>query len=326
MLVDKLWYKQWVLWPLVPFSTLFSLIVACRRKCYQLGLMARHKPKVPVIVIGNLTVGGTGKTPLVIHIAQLLADQGLKPGILHSGYKGNLSKPTLVHSNSNPSEVGDEALLLARQSHCPVVAYSDRVKGLEFLIEHEKIDIVLCDDGLQHYALKRHIEIAVIDGLRRFGNGYCLPAGPLREPTKRLMEVDLCITNGGTPEANEYAMDYQVAPLYQAINPEEKCDLSSFSGQTVHAVAGIGNPKRFFSLLEQFDIRVIAVPYPDHHAFQSKDIHFDDTLPVFMTEKDFVKCRSFVGPQHWVVPISPQVSQGFDEKLLSLVKEVSNGS
>lgn len=248
MLVDKLWYNQWVLWPLIPFSALFSLIVACRRKCYQLGLLARHKPNVPVIVIGNLTVGGTGKTPLVIHIAHQLSKQGLKVGVLHSGYKGNLSKPTLVRSNSDPSEVGDEALVLAQQLHCPIVAYSDRVKGLKFLMEKEKVDIVLCDDGLQHYALKRHIEIAVIDGARRFGNGYCLPAGPLREPTKRLMEVDLCITNGGIPEANEYTMDYQVAPLYRATNSKEKCDLSRFAGQTVHAVAGIGNPKRFFAL------------------------------------------------------------------------------
>ncbi len=316
-----MWYQKYVvLWPLIPVSVLFSLIVRIRQKLYRYGILPKKRFPVPVIVVGNLTVGGTGKTPLVIHIAELLKQNGFKPGIVSRGYKGKHKGPVSVFKDSDPKMVGDEAVLLAKYLSCPVFIARNRKVALKKLLQMNKVDVVISDDGLQHYALHRNIEIAVLDGQRRFGNGYCLPAGPLREPEERLKRVDLIVNNGGILKEDEYQMEYVPRPLYSALYTMHKQPLDSFKGQVVHAIAGIGNPTRFFQLLVSYGLQIIPHIYPDHHKFSPKDIYFSDNLSVIMTEKDAVKCMQFADTRHWVLPIKASVTPLFDEKLLNLLK------
>lgn len=323
--IDKWWYQDQVkLWPLVPLAWVYEFLMNCRRKLYQCGIFYSKKFPIPVIVVGNITTGGTGKTPLVMHIVELLSKQGWQPGIVTSGYKGNHKKPEEVSKNSNPKLVGDEALVLANRLACPIVVGRKRVEALQTLLEKAQVNIVVTDDGLQHYALQRDIEIAVIDGKRRFGNGYCLPAGPLREPKNRLSKVDFIVNNGENRQG-EYPMEYIAGKIYRAKNTKEQQSIDSFRGKTVHAVAGIGNPTRFFELLTRHGINLIPHAYPDHHAFSSKDIHFNDNLPVFLTEKDVVKCFSFVSDHHWVIPIEVAIDPLFDERLLTAIKGRAHG-
>ena len=334
---QKLWYQdQFVLWPLVPFSVIYLGIVQLRRKAYKFSsflkrtFFAGSRPSlVPVIVVGNITVGGTGKTPLVIHIAQYLIQQGWHPGIISRGYKGKHRKPLAVYSSSDPRMVGDEALLFAKHLDCPIVVGKNRNHALKKILNMHSIDVVISDDGLQHYALERHLEIAVVDAQRRFGNGYCLPAGPLREPKSRLSEVDLIVYNGGTfskaSDANRYHMGYVPDKLYNAFQPNTEALLTRFRGQTVHAIAGIGNPDRFFQLLTDYGLIVIKHAFPDHHCFTHKDIYFNNQFPVMMTEKDAVKCKQFVDLRHWVLSIKAVVDLQFDEQLLKLLEGPRDG-
>lgn len=340
---DKLWYQdRVVLWPLIPLSIIYASFVKLRRKWYGFRAFlkksfsaAKVNPVVPVIVVGNITVGGTGKTPLVIHIAEYLIEQGWQPGIISRGYKGTHRKPTAVNSKSDPKIVGDEALLFAKHLECPIVVGKNRSKALKKLLKinsKNAIDVVISDDGLQHYALDRHIEIAVVDAQRRFGNGYCLPAGPLREPESRLSAVDLIIHNTGAfydvskkvipknEDTNTYSMSYVPEKLYNAFQPDRQASLATFRGQTVHAIAGIGNPERFFQLLTNYGLIVIKHVFPDHHRFTHKDVYFRNEFPVIMTEKDAVKCTKFVDLRHWILPIKAEVDSQFDAKLLALLE------
>jgi len=244
---NTLWYQErTVLWPLIPFSFLYQWVVTFRKILYQKKIFSIKKIPVPVIVIGNITVGGTGKTPLVIYLSALLKKQGLHPGIVSKGYKGSHSQPTAVYEDSDPKQVGDEAILMAKKTHCPVVVGHDRTAAAELLLQKFLVDIIISDDGLQHYALSRQLEIAVVDGERRFGNEYCLPVGPLREPISRLNTVNMVVINNGISRGNEYEMYYKPEFLYQAIEPEHRQLLETFKNQKVHAIAGIGNPKQFF--------------------------------------------------------------------------------
>jgi tetraacyldisaccharide 4'-kinase len=323
MAMQILWYKKYpVLWPLIPFSWIFSAIVSLRRFCYNIGLLSQQYFDVPVIVVGNLTVGGTGKTPLVIHIANLLKQRGKIPGIISRGYKGKAKGPVCVTEFSDPRMVGDEAVLLAKKLHCPVVVGANRPDALRLLLKTFPIDVVIADDGLQHYALYRHIEIAVVDGVRRFGNGFCLPTGPLREPKKRLRSVDFIINNGGIPENNEYDMEMLPLALYNLLEPDQKRALNTLEGKRVHAVAGIGHPERFFQLLRSYHIQVIPHSFPDHTFFKPTDIQFSDELPVIMTEKDAVKCAAFASSKHWVLTMKMRVNPLFDARLLNLLQEI----
>lgn len=328
--VDSIWYQRnkVVLWPLIPLTTLYIGLIKLRRKFYQMGICKVHKFPVPIIVVGNLTVGGTGKTPLVMHIINRLRQQGWQPGVVSAGYKGQHQTPTTVHSYSQPHEVGDEAVLLAKRLNCPIVVGHNRAIAVQKLLTEHKINIIVSDDGLQHYALNRDIEIAVIDGDRQFGNGYCLPAGPLREPKSRLLEVDLVVSNSRSVSEDvkiDYTMEYQADNLYNAVELDAQMPLDSLRGKKVHAVAGIGNPKRFFQLLEAYGLQVIAHPYPDHHPFIARDIGFSDDLPVIMTEKDWVKCISFVSKHHWVLPVTAQLSAAFDAQLLTFIQDRYHG-
>lgn len=313
------WYQPkiwgWILWPL---SKIFEQIVKMRQLCYQKGFLRSYKADVPVVIVGNLTVGGTGKTPLVIALIEILLEQGLRPGILLRGYKSNAYGAIVVQGNMDPKLVGDEAILLSRRCKCPVVVSKKRIEGAKKLVNAFDVNIILCDDGLQHYALQRDLEIAVIDGERGFGNGYCLPMGPLRELPSRLDQVDLTVVNGKDMHFN---CDY----AYSLLNSKRKISINELQGRTVHAVAGIGTPNKFFDLLTAHGLNVIPHPFPDHHQFSMNDLTFSDRLPILMTEKDAVKCKYFASERYWVVPVNTELDPSVTEKFKNLVQGVVDG-
>ena len=304
----------------MPLSWLFCAVAIVRRFAYRVGFLKINHLPVPVVIVGNISVGGTGKTPLVIWVVDLLREQGYSPGIVSRGYGGKASSwPQQVRVDSDPRVVGDEAVLLARRCGCPMAVGPNRVEAAEALLKHKHCDIIVADDGLQHYALGRDVEIAVIDGVRRFGNGHCLPAGPLREPISRLSKVDIVVTNG-VSGLREYRMDLVPRLLQNLRQPENTSSLDDFSGKTVHAVAGIGNPERFFHQLELHNIDVIQHPFPDHYEFTRDDLIFNDDLPVLMTEKDAVKCQMFADERCWCVSVNAQLDERMTPLLLRLIK------
>ncbi len=310
---------------LAPLSLLFGLVAGTRRLAYRLGLRRVRRFPVPVIVVGNISVGGTGKTPLVIWLAEYLRQRGWNPGIVSRGYGGRAQHwPQQVRADSDTNSVGDEAVLLAAATGCPVCVGPDRPAAVEALLAHAGVDLVLSDDGMQHYALGRDLEIAVIDGVRRLGNRLLLPAGPLREPASRLGRVDMVVVNGGTPAAGEYAMKL-AQPTLASLRDDRPGDLRDFVGRRVHAVAGVGNPQRFFDLLSRLGIAVEPHPYPDHHAFEAADLQFDPPLPVLMTEKDAVKCRRLACRDCWVVRVRAQPDAAFVNRLNEALRGFSDG-
>ncbi len=317
--LQQIWYGRGALsQALRPLSWLFCFLVVTRRLLYRLRLLPSRRLPVPVIVVGNLTVGGTGKTPLVIALAAILREHGYRPGIVSRGYGGRARTwPQQVRPDSDPVMVGDEPILIARHTGCPMAVGPERVAAGEALLQHHDCDIILCDDGLQHYALRRDIEILVIDGVRRFGNGFCLPAGPLREPAGRQQTVDFVVSNGASARPDEIAMTYRGDTLVALAEPTRKETLADWQGRTVHAVAGVGNPARFFERLEKAGLEVIRHPFPDHHAFRPADLDFGDDLPVIMTEKDAVKCARFATDNHWQLPIEAQLPDGFAIQLIN---------
>jgi tetraacyldisaccharide 4'-kinase len=279
-----------------------------------------------VIVVGNLSVGGTGKTPLVCWLVERLRDLGFKPGVVTRGYGGSSRDARLIEPTDDPNVVGDEPILLARRTGAPVAVGRDRPTASQMLID-AGCDVVVSDDGLQHYALARDCEIVVIDGERRFGNGRLLPAGPLRETPQRLATADAVVVNGGPVAAMGGAaldgalrMRLEARTAVSLIGGAHK-PLDEFAGHSVHAVAGIGNPERFFNLLRAHGIEVAAHPLPDHARLRAADIGFDDRLPVLMTEKDAVKCAAIAGPCHWYVPVTASFGGGDSDALLGVVTQ-----
>lgn len=322
--LENYWYKKNPLPKLLlPFSWLFCALVQLRRKAYASGLLKTHIVAVPVIIVGNITVGGNGKTPLVIWIVEYLKQAGYFPGIISRGYRGRAKHwPQQVRPDSDPEMVGDEAVLLAQRCDCPIAVGPDRVAAARALLQYSDCDVIISDDGLQHYALGRDIEIAVIDGIRRFGNQYCLPAGPLREPLCRLDEIDLRVCNG-RGSRGEFSMGMSIENAVKLNNPQQIESLDSFRGTPVHAVAGIGNPKRFFGVLRQKGLNLIEHPFPDHHRFTESDITFDDTLDILMTEKDAVKCRRFANKHAWLVPADTKMDERFSLRLERELKKIT---
>ena len=317
------WYrKSFVSFALLPVSWLYLLLSTLRRSLYRGGILRRTRLSVPVIVVGNITVGGTGKTPLVVWLSKLLQRQGYRPGIVARGYRGRARQwPVSVTAQSDPDQVGDEPVLLARNSGCPVMAAPRRVVAARKLVNEHDCDIIVSDDGLQHYALARDIEIAVIDGARRFGNGYCLPAGPLREPTTRLRSVHARVANG-TPRAGELGMRLQPLRFRSVGAPAIERSLDAFAGVRVHALAGIGNPSRFFQQLRELDIDAMEHALPDHYRYRPRDIEFADDAPVIMTEKDAVKCQSFADQRCWYLEVEARPDPAFAEQVLQLLSTV----
>ncbi|MDX1432506.1 MAG: tetraacyldisaccharide 4'-kinase [Gammaproteobacteria bacterium] len=318
--LDSMWYGKSALSVLLaPVSWLYCAGMRARSAAYHSGLFASGRVGVPVIVVGNLSVGGTGKTPLVVWITRYLESQGLRPGVVCRGYRGRAQKwPQQVRADSDPIMVGDEPVLIARTSGCPVAADPDRLRAARTLVSHVECDVLVSDDGLQHLAMGRDVEIAVIDGTRRHGNGRCLPAGPLREPVSRLDSVDLVVVNGAAL-GNEFGMRLVTMPAESLPQASITRPLERFVGEPVHAVCGIGAPQRFFDTLEQAGLTLIRHPFPDHHDFRAGDIVFDDSLAVLMTEKDAVKCRRFADSRHWCVPVRAELPADFGVRLMSLL-------
>ena len=276
-----------------------------------------------MIVVGNLVAGGAGKTPLAMWIAVHLRAKGWSPAIVSRGYGGTAEEPREATIASDPSEVGDEPMVLARRTGCPVWVGRDRIAVIAAMRrQHPDCNVVILDDGLQHYRLARDVEIAVVDA-RGFGNGFLLPAGPLREPPARLRTVDAVVaheTEKGEMEHHArgrpvFAMAIAGEELHRATDARDRRAASAFAGQRVHAVAGIGDPGRFFRYLEKFGVRPVPHPFPDHHPFRPEDLEFGDDAPVLMTEKDAVKCKRFAKPHHWVLPVHAAPEPAFGDWL-----------
>lgn len=320
--LQSLWYGGYRVYRLLlPLSWLYCGFCALRRAAYRLRLLRSAELDCKVVVVGNLVAGGSGKTPLVIALARTLQGRGLRVGILCGGYRGRAKQwPVAVRADSDPLEVGDEAVLLAQKTGLPVMAGPRRVDAGKALLGSTRCDVLLCDDGLQHYALRRDVEIVVVDAERGFGNGACLPAGPLREPRKHLQRADAVVALGSEPCAEATTvMQYVGSEACKLADPEHCYRLDAFAGQVVHGVAGIGYPQRFFRQLLDAGLSLEAHAFDDHHQFTPEDLAFAGRRPVLMTEKDAVKCRSFARPDWWVVPVEAQLEPGFEDWLVNAV-------
>lgn len=309
--LDHYWYSTNIIsLLLLPLSGLFCSISLFRAMLYKKELLKSYRAPVPVVIIGNISVGGTGKTPLIIALVMQLQAQGRRPGVISRGYGGHSkSWPLTVDATSTADLVGDEPCLIFQRTSCPVVVGPNRQKDIEMLLQSSDCDIILSDDGMQHYALQRDIEVAVVDAQRLFGNGFCLPSGPLREPVSRLQSVDIVLFNGGDESQPSFSMTaQQCVPFTGSATIKEPVGLEVFRGKTVHAVAGIGNPQRFFNMLEQHGVTVIPHAFADHQNYSQSDLIFDDEYAVLMTEKDAVKCKSFNLQNLWSVPVEISLS------------------
>ena len=294
---------------------LYGSAVALRAQLFRAGILRSRQVPVPVIVVGNLSVGGTGKTPLTIALVQRLQKEGWNPGVASRGYgRRNEGVAAWVEATTAPSEGGDEPVLIARRTGVLVRVDRDRAAAARALVA-AGCDVVVCDDGLQHYRLRRDVEIEVIDGARRYGNNHLLPAGPLREPSGRSARCDFRVVNGGDTGFGEWSMHLRAdsaVPLQGGRN----LALTSFGGHRVHAVAGIGNPKRFFEMLRGLGIGVVPHAFADHHHYVAGDFDFGSELPVLMTEKDAVKCAGLANERYYSVPVGAELPEAFWVALL----------
>jgi tetraacyldisaccharide 4'-kinase len=312
------WYRLSVVSLLLfPLSLVFRLLVALRRLLFRAGALSSVRVRVPVIIVGNLTVGGTGKTPLILALVDALRAKGLRPGVLSRGHGGTDPGPRAVSGSDDAAQVGDEPVLLAERSGCPVWIGADRAAAARALLAaHPRCDVILCDDGLQHYRLQRDFEIAVEDE-RGFGNGLLLPAGPLREPAAR--RVDATVVNGAEAKPGAFRMRLAPAGLYRVDGQGAPLAQSELSGKRLHAVAGIGNPERFFEGLSRMGLAFSAHPFPDHHAFQAAELEFADCDFVLMTEKDAVKCRHFGRRDLIAVRVEAELDSALAELILERI-------
>jgi tetraacyldisaccharide 4'-kinase len=313
--LQRRWYEDRPpSWWTLPVAALYRAVTGVRRTLYGHGWRRSARLPVPVIVVGNITVGGAGKTPLVLALVEALRTEGFRPGVVSRGYGGSAQSPMLLDPDPDPRVVGDEPALIKLRTGAPVAIGRDRPWAARLLLD-AGVNVVIADDGLQHYALARDVEICVVDGARRFGNGQLLPAGPLREPLSRLESVDLIVCNGGQAGPGEFAMHLQTGDTFALVNPASTQALKSFARKRVHAVAGIGHPARFFEALREQGIEVIEHSFADHHGYVAHDLQFGDELPVLMTEKDAVKCRGFARGNWWAVPVRTVLPAGFFERI-----------
>ena len=328
--LENHWYRTTKLHLiLVPLSLIFRALVALRRAMYDNGLLASEQLLLPVIVVGNINVGGTGKTPLTLALAQQLVKHGRRPVIISRGYtrnpqasRGKAGKiPKQVNETSDAQQVGDEPLLMTKRRICPVWVGQDRVATAHSALQaHPECDVILCDDGLQHYRLRRDVEIAVVDGARGFGNGRLLPAGPLREPVSRLRSVDAVVVNGGDAAPGQYAMNLDGDIFHNLADPSQTVAAEHFQASRNHAVAGIGHPQRFFSHLEKLGVSFTPHAFPDHHAYRADDLAFTDCDAILMTEKDAVKCAAFADARFWVLRVDAQIDATLLDHILRKIE------
>ena len=329
-MIEKLWYgKNKSFWLLLPFSFLYGLISCVRRQLYKLGIFKSWQSPVPIIVIGNLSAGGNGKTPLAISLIEALKAKGLKVGLVSRGYGGKSNHyPLILDENTSTKQAGDEPVLIYHRTHVPVAVAPKRVDAVKALLDSHQLDVILTDDGLQHYALARDIEIVVVDGKRLFGNGWWIPAGPMRERRSRLKSVDLIIINGDSSKdfINQYSdrtFTMQLIPDHVVnLSTNKQCELSAL--HHIYAIAGISNPKRFFDMLTQMGADLVYTEsFADHQNFTlpllEKVVGTNQTL--LMTEKDAVKCRQFALPNWWYLPIDALIPDQVIEKIYSLFEE-----
>lgn len=322
-----LWTRTGVLTLLLlPLAMLFAAVSGLRRLAYRRGWLASVAVGVPVIIVGNITAGGSGKTPLVIWLVNWLRDRGYRPGVISRGYGGTARGCVEVLPESQAAEVGDEPLLIRIRTAAPVVVGRDRVAAARTLLErHPGVDVIVADDGLQHYRLHRDIELAVVDAASGLGNGWPLPAGPLREPVSRLRSVDAVIqvVRGATPpralqSVTSWRADYSAGPAWRLRAPAEEMALRELPSHDWLAVTGIGRPQGFFDMLTAQGVRFRPRAFADHHAFQPQDLPAAGA--VLMTEKDAVKCRNFAGTDWWAVQLDVAPETGFIDWLSARIK------
>jgi len=314
--LHRIWYEGGAFYQvLLPLSGIYWLLIALRRSLYRMGILGRHRATVPVIIVGNITAGGTGKTPVTIWLVRELRKRGFAPGVVSRGYGGSRSRTSMrVDTASDPDVVGDEPVLIARRAECPVVVDADRSRAVQMLVD-DGANVIIADDGLQHYRLERTYEICVIDGARGLGNRLLLPAGPLRETIGRLSEVDQVLINGkGARDAEQMtaveqnAIEFElVANEVSRLNGSLTRPIQGFAGTTVHAVAAIGNPARFFDMLRAYGMQVIEHAYQDHARLRSGELEYGDDFEVLMTEKDAVKLDAKISDKYWTVPVDLQI-------------------
>jgi tetraacyldisaccharide 4'-kinase len=315
--LEKSWKNPNVLTGLLkPLSHIYKGVFLLRKKAYSQGVFDSYRAPIPVIVVGNLTVGGTGKTPLVIYLVEQLRLQGLQPGVISRGYSGNAPEyPFAVTPSSDVNHTGDEPALIVKRTGAPMMVGPDRKASIQALLTDHAVDVIISDDGLQHLALQRDIEICIVDDTSPQKNEHLLPAGPYREPLKRLMSVDFIIRHGGDVgnADNQFSMSLQadeplpLLPQAEIIFPNE---------MPIHAVAGIGNPQRFFDTCDLLNYNFEAHSFADHHHFTQDDLDFGDDT-VLMTEKDAVKCMEFADSRHWYLPVNAKVSKGLIDAIMA---------
>jgi len=325
--VQKAWYesKRLDLWFLLPFSVLFRVLFLIRKFFYKSGLLPTITVPAPLIVVGNITVGGTGKTPVVIALVNYLKQKGFQPGVVSRGYGGTANDfPLLVSGNSPVSETGDEPMLIFKSTGVPVLIDPKRARAAKLLTLDGACDVIISDDGLQHFAMGRDFEIIVVDGERLFGNQQLLPVGPLREPIDRLKFSDLIVINTPKKKAEEFVKQFtgNKSVVEMTLQRSSVVGVSSNNlgqvpqpGTKVHAVAGIGNPQRFFSTLEEMGFNIIKHVFEDHYDFKESDFNFSDSLPIIMTEKDAMKCFSFKNDKLWCLPVTADLDESFYKEI-----------
>ncbi|MEK6731325.1 MAG: tetraacyldisaccharide 4'-kinase [Pseudomonadota bacterium] len=319
----RLWYQKPRFHPitclLLPFAAIFWLIIQVRRICYKIGIKKVTHFSVPIIVVGNITVGGTGKTPLVIRLVELMQSKGYQVGVVSRGYGVKpIREPMVVRFESDVLSVGDEAMVIGNHVDAPIVVCCSRIKAIEKLIHDFQCDVIISDDGLQHYAMARDIEIVVVDMERQFGNGFLLPAGPLREPISRLGSVDVVVHHGlDMCLKNDDAW-------YGVLDNTQRKDVKQFQGQIIHAITGIGHPERFFRQLRALGLTIIEHVFPDHYLFTLEDIDVGKNEIVVMTEKDAVKCHSFADNRHWFIKTHAVLDSAVEQQLCDQLARINS--
>lgn len=310
---------------LLPLSAVFLLISFIRKTLYQFNFLKSFKLKIPVIVVGNITSGGTGKTPLIIYLANELKKNGYRPGIISRGYGSKSEGVMEVSQKSDVAEAGDEPMLIQKHTHLPVFVSKDRVLAAKALVKkYAKTDVILSDDGIQHYRLRRDLEVLVIDGTRKFGNGYLLPAGPLREFRSKLKTVDAIVCNHKKVIDGSYLMKYK-GHLLINLKTNKKIHLNNLSLKNIHAIAGIGNPDRFFDYLKTYNILFSSSVFQDHYKFSKKDFRDMNDKNIIMTEKDAVKCQQFSRNNFWYLPVIAEVDSKFTDVILKKLRYINHG-
>jgi tetraacyldisaccharide 4'-kinase len=330
------WFqKQWqtiTYWHmlLIPLSWLFGIVVFIRKKFYDIGLLSSVKLSVPVIIVGNISVGGTGKTPFVIWLVEQLKAAGYQPGVISRGYGGSAQQIMEVFARSNPTEVGDEPVVIAKRVNCPLFIGADRVAvGQALLAKHPNCDVLISDDGLQHYRLKRDVEIALINSIDSFGNQKLLPAGPLREKMSRLVTVDAVVDSANNIGQQKdkpitFGMCLKGDILLSTKDSAVQQRLDDFKNKQFVAIAGIGKPERFFNYLKSFGLHFKAYGFTDHHVYRQQDMLLFEGKTILMTEKDAVKCAQLSHDDAWYLPVSAEITEPFNHTVLSLIQQKLN--